>query len=92
MHIQNVIQKYKEQFGCEYSFDNPLTGTNQTIKFLLTSHLDYLKAQQKRLEGKKKIPVVIPHYSPYLSGFNEAIEEELFLLQAEIKETEALLV
>jgi hypothetical protein len=36
-----------------------------------------MNSLKQYLIGKKKIPVEIPHHSPYLSGYNEAIQDFL---------------
>jgi hypothetical protein len=97
-HIQTILKQFDEMFLKHiYSvYSGTYQEINDEIKsFLLTSHLTYLQAQKKRLEGTLKDPKdelkgAKSIYELERDSFNSAITAELLLIDEEIKETEKL--
>ncbi len=49
------------------------TGDENLAQWLRKSYITLLEAECERLKKEKMVPVEVPHGSPYLSGFNNAI-------------------
>ncbi len=83
MHITKVLENWRKSSGIT------------TTDFMIKSHLEYLKQQEKRLEGESHglgFNAMAGDISiEDVAGYNLHITSELELIRKEIKETEALI-
>jgi hypothetical protein len=90
-HIQSTIQSFREKFKCECILcketEHKFTTTAECMEsFLIQSHLSYLQEEKKRLEGKIENSKLRSSVT-----WNVAINSELDIINAEIKEIEGLM-
>ena len=73
---ESVKEKYKAGYGNMLSEEMLESSAQWLISFIKTEVLSHQHSEfREMVELLRKIPVEIPHGSPYLSGYNDAIKD-----------------
>jgi hypothetical protein len=108
-HLQETLKEFDEKIGTKIIKGKVIIDIDKyddTVSFLIKSHLSYLQEEKKRLEGERvdntenslyeDMPesrnreVTEWHYK-INEAFNSAIDSEIALKQEQIKEAESLI-